>query len=125
MFCHNDRMAMGLYDGLRERGLSIPEDIAVVGFDNQEVIAAHLRPPLSTVALPHYELGAAGVRMLLGIDEAPGDPAKIHCPTVERASVALHRPSKVWKEHTAASPWSGAQAQSLALLDPRWGRLLG
>ncbi|MFF2346662.1 LacI family DNA-binding transcriptional regulator [Pseudarthrobacter sp. NPDC058119] len=89
VFCYNDRMAMGLYDGLREQGLSIPGDIAVVGFDNQEAIAAHLRPPLSTVALPHYELGAAGVRMLLGIDPAPGGPAKIHCPAVERASVQV------------------------------------
>ena len=82
---------MGLYDGLREHGLSIPDDMAVVGFDNQEVIAAHLRPPLSTVSLPHYELGAAGVRMLLGLDGAPGTGtggvAKIHCPAVERTSV--------------------------------------
>ncbi|MHC6594633.1 LacI family DNA-binding transcriptional regulator [Arthrobacter sp. C152] len=90
VYCYNDRMAMGLYDGLRERGLSIPDDIAVVGFDNQEVIAAHLRPPLSTVSLPHYELGAAGVRTLLGLDPAPEAPqgaAKIHCPPVERDSV--------------------------------------
>jgi LacI family transcriptional regulator len=87
VFCYNDRMAMGLYDGLREHGLAIPDDMAVVGFDNQEVIAAHLRPPLSTVALPHYELGAAGVRMLLGLDAAAGGAAKIHCPAVERASV--------------------------------------
>ena len=89
VFCYNDRMAMGLYDGLREHGLSIPGDVAVVGFDNQEVIAAHLRPPLSTVALPHYELGATGVRVLLGIDPGPGGPAKIHCPAVERASVKV------------------------------------
>ena len=89
VYCYNDRMAMGLYDGLRERGLSIPEDMAVVGFDNQEVIAAHLRPPLSTVALPHYELGAAGVRTLLGIEGAPGGAARIHCPPVERASVQV------------------------------------
>lgn len=87
VYCYNDRMAMGLYDGLRERGLSIPDDMAVVGFDNQEVIAAHLRPPLSTVSLPHYELGAAGVRTLLGIDAAPDGPARINCPPVERASV--------------------------------------
>jgi LacI family transcriptional regulator len=88
VYCYNDRMAMGLYDGLREHGLSIPDDMAVVGFDNQEVIAAHLRPPLSTVSLPHYELGAAGVRMLLGLDEAPENGvAKIYCPPVERASV--------------------------------------
>ncbi|MGX1162912.1 LacI family transcriptional regulator [Arthrobacter sp. SLBN-100] len=91
VYCYNDRMAMGLYDGLREQGLSIPDDMAVVGFDNQEVIAAHLRPPLSTVSLPHYELGAAGVRMLLELDGAPQGAAdgvaKIYCPPVERTSV--------------------------------------
>lgn len=87
VFCYNDRMAMGLYDGLRQHGLSIPDDMAVVGFDNQEVIAAHLRPPLSTVALPHYELGAAGVRMLLGVDEPSHNTVvKIDCPPVERES---------------------------------------
>ncbi len=89
VFCHNDRVAMGLYDGLKERGRSIPGDIAVMGFDNQEVIAAHLRPPLSTVGLPHYELGVAGVRMLLGLDETPDDGVvRIACPSVERASIA-------------------------------------
>ncbi|MDQ1074661.1 MULTISPECIES: LacI family DNA-binding transcriptional regulator [Microbacterium] len=88
VFCHNDRVAMGLYDGLRERGLRIPEDMAVIGFDNQDVIAAHLRPPLSTVALPHYELGAAGVRTLLGLDaSATGSRRLIDCPTVRRQSL--------------------------------------
>lgn len=86
VFCHNDRVAMGLYDGLREHGLRIPEDVAVVGFDNQDVIAAHLRPPLSTVALPHYELGAAGVRVLLGLQEPSGD-LRIACPPVRRRSI--------------------------------------
>lgn len=94
VYCYNDRMAMGLYDGLRDHGLSVPDDMAVVGFDNQEVIAAHLRPPLSTVSLPHYELGAAGVRMLLGLDEAPvDDVARIYCPTVERTSVQALAPA--------------------------------
>ena len=88
VFCHNDRVAMGLYDGLRERGLSIPADVAVVGFDNQEVIAAHLRPPLTTVALPHYELGAAGVRMLLRLDHVPdGGRLEVACPPVLRDSI--------------------------------------
>lgn len=88
VFCHNDRVAMGLYDGLRERGLTIPRDIAIVGFDNQEIIGAHLRPPLSTVELPHYELGAAGVRVLLGIDSAPDEtPLLVSCPPVSRASI--------------------------------------
>ena len=88
VFCHNDRVAMGLYDGLREHGLRIPDDIAVMGFDNQDVIAAHLRPTLSTVALPHYELGAAGVRVLLGLEAHTGaDPQLIACPLIQRHSV--------------------------------------
>lgn len=87
-FCHNDRVAMGLYDGLRDQGLRIPDDIAVIGFDNQDVIAAHLRPPLSTVALPHYELGATGVRVLLGMEPAPtSGPLLIACPSIRRESV--------------------------------------
>lgn len=88
VFCHNDRVAMGLYDGLKERGTRIPDDVAVMGFDNQEVVAAHLRPPLSTVALPHYELGAAGVRTLLGIERtAHGMTTRVHCPIVPRNSI--------------------------------------
>lgn len=104
--CHNDRVAMGLYDALREAGLSVPGDVSVVGFDNQEVIAAHLRPPLSTVALPHYDLGVAGVRLLMrdGVDglaapdraEPVGSPGPrrsrlISCPPVPRGSVAAPR----------------------------------
>jgi LacI family transcriptional regulator len=66
IFCGNDPMAMGAYEALKERGLRIPEDVAVVGFDNQELIAAHLRPPaLSTVTLPHYEMGQWAVDHLL------------------------------------------------------------
>ncbi|WP_265522553.1 LacI family DNA-binding transcriptional regulator [Oerskovia flava] len=88
VFCHNDRVAMGLYDGLRDHGLRIPDDVAVMGFDNQDVIAAHLRPPLSTVALPHYELGAAGVRVLLGRQAADdARPQRIACPPVRRQSI--------------------------------------
>ncbi|MGW7616870.1 LacI family DNA-binding transcriptional regulator [Streptomyces antimycoticus] len=94
VFCHNDRVAMGLYDGLRDRDLHVPTDVSVVGFDNQEVIAAHLHPTLSTVALPHYELGRRGVRVLLGLDviERPG-PLAVACPCVPRNSIT--RPSRV------------------------------
>jgi LacI family transcriptional regulator len=93
IFCHNDRVAMGVYDGLRDRGLRVPDDIAVVGFDNQEVIAAHLRPPLTTVALPHYELGVAGVRVLLGLDQPTDGRVVVACPPVGRASIG--RPAAV------------------------------
>jgi LacI family transcriptional regulator len=90
VFCYNDRVAMGLYDRLKESGVRIPADMAVVGFDDQEVIAAHLRPALSSVALPHYDIGAQGVRTLLDLvgsaTMAPG-PQRVHCPLVSRESI--------------------------------------
>jgi LacI family transcriptional regulator len=45
-----------------------------------------MRPPLSTVALPHYELGAAGVRVLLGL-EGDVETVRVACPPVRRQSV--------------------------------------
>ena len=64
---------MGAYDAIKERGLPIPPDVAVVGFDNQELIAAYLRPKLTTVALPFQEMGTRGVDML-GAALAAGQP---------------------------------------------------
>lgn len=87
VFCHNDRVAMGLFDGLRELGISVPDDVSVVGFDNQEAIAAHLRPGLTTIALPHYELGRTGVEMLL--DGVPAKTTRIACPAVIRQSITV------------------------------------
>lgn len=90
LFCGNDRMAMGAYDAIKERGLSIPQDIAVIGFDNQELIAAYLRPKLTTVALPFEEMGALGVQSLSQL--TAGQPITAHkqmvdCPLLERFSV--------------------------------------
>lgn len=88
VFCYNDRVAMGLYDGVKERGLRIPEDLGIIGFDDQEVIAGHLRPKLSSIALPHYDLGVEGVRSLLKRieDGASGGVEFVACPPVLRAS---------------------------------------
>ncbi|MET9661081.1 LacI family DNA-binding transcriptional regulator [Streptomyces sp. NPDC006510] len=90
LFCGNDRMAMGAYDAIKERGLRIPDDIAVIGFDNQELIAAYLRPGLTTVALPFEVMGAKGVDMLGAL--TAGQPLdttrmKVGCPLIERSSV--------------------------------------
>ena len=89
-FCGNDRMAMGAYDAIKERRLRIPQDIAVVGFDNQEIISQFLRPRLTTVALPFEQMGAVGVTMLAAL--IAGEPLStnrmlIDCPLLERASV--------------------------------------
>lgn len=65
IFCFNDQVAMGAYEALAEMKLSIPGDVAVIGFDNLEIIAAYLRPGLSTMELPHYEMGQWTVNFLL------------------------------------------------------------
>lgn len=94
IFCGNDRVAMGAYDAIKERGLRIPEDISVVGFDDQEILAGYLRPGLTTVALPFEEMGAAGVSMLasLAAGETIADPrVEIACPLRSRSSIGMRR----------------------------------
>jgi LacI family transcriptional regulator len=88
LFCLNDRGAMGAFEAARSLGLRIPDDLSIVGFDNQEVIAAHLRPPLTTMQLPHQEMGRRGMQALLGLDPLPCGRTLLQCPLVERASVA-------------------------------------
>ena len=69
IFCGNDQIARGVADGLREAGRRVPDDVALVGFDNWEVIAVACRPPLTTVDMNLRELGrAAGERLLAAIE---------------------------------------------------------
>jgi LacI family transcriptional regulator len=88
-FCGNDRTALGCYGALSALGLRIPDDIGVVGFDNQLDIALGLWPPLTTVQLPHYEMGKWAVEYLMDVKGTKGQPIqhKIDCPLVERKSV--------------------------------------
>jgi LacI family transcriptional regulator len=90
LFCFSDRVAMGAYQAATALGLRIPEDLSVVGTDNLELIAADLWPGLTTVALPHYEMGRWAVTRLLDDIEAPGSAPvqeKFSCPLIERGSV--------------------------------------
>lgn len=95
LFCYNDRMAMGAYRAAAELGLDIPGDLSIVGFDNQELIAANLFPGLTTVALPHYEMGAWAVETLVRLLRGEAEykaladtPTRLDCPIVIRGSVA-------------------------------------
>ena len=89
LFYATDRMAMGGYDAIKERGLRIATDVAVVGFDNQELIAAFLRPKLTTVALPFASMGSLAVSLLAAITSGEDVPRRtlVDCPLVERDSV--------------------------------------
>lgn len=92
IFCFNDRMAIGCYEAARILGLSIPGDLSIVGFDNED-IAANMDPPLSTMILPHDEMARWAVGQLLdGFDGLDADERmqkiKIECEFVERDSIA-------------------------------------
>ena len=91
LFCFNDRMAMGAYYALNKLKLSVQKDVAVMGFDNQETIAAHLNPSLSTMELPHYAMGKWAFNYLLEHMDQEGELHPIQhtivCPYIERASI--------------------------------------
>lgn len=89
IFCANDMMAVGCLDALRELGLHTPRDVSVIGFDDRE-IAQFTRPPLTTLVLPHFEMGQVAAELLIdaanGLEMKPAQ-IKIECPLVERESV--------------------------------------
>ena len=64
IMCYNDRMAMGVYSAATILGMRIPADLSVVGYDNQKVISEFLYPYLTTVELPHYQMGAMAIKYL-------------------------------------------------------------
>jgi LacI family transcriptional regulator len=100
LFCCNDKMAMGAYRAASELGLSIPADLSVVGFGNQEAMASSLHPGLTTLALPHYEMGAWAAGHLIDAVEgtsrpsaSTAEPVLLACTPVLRASVTGPRPA--------------------------------
>ena len=94
IFCGNDQIARGVADALREAGRRVPDDVAVVGFDNWEVIAVASRPPLTTVDMNLRELGrAAGERLLAAIEGRPSAGVQLlPCSLVVRESSRPRHP---------------------------------
>jgi LacI family transcriptional regulator len=89
IFCSNDRMAVGCYQALKERDLAIPGDVSVIGYDDEEV-ARHLTPQLTTLVLPHREMGRWAIERALAGESAPTERhpiAKLECPLIERDSI--------------------------------------
>lgn len=93
--CYNDRFAMGVYQALNQLGLSIPDHVSVVGFDDLELISGGLRPGLTTVRLPHYAMGREAVEHLIriceGRDEVSNKVVEIRGELVVRDSVSVPR----------------------------------
>jgi LacI family transcriptional regulator len=90
IFCQNDRTAIGCYEALKELGLSIPHEVSVIGYDDEE-IARHLSPPLTSLVLPHRAMGRWVIEQLFHATSlATGchPLTKLECLLVERDSIA-------------------------------------
>ena len=72
LICGQDIIAMEVYFALARAGLAVGRDIGVASFDNQAPLPDHLKPELSTVALPYYEMGRAAMRA--ACDDPPQTP---------------------------------------------------
>ena len=88
VFCGNDQIARGVVDALRERGISVPSEVAVVGFDNWEVMTTAARPPLTSIDMNLSALGHEAGRLL--IDMIGGEKVRgirrLPCTLVVRQS---------------------------------------
>lgn len=90
LFCGNDQIARGASEALRDRGLAVPADVAVVGFDNWRVMTDAARPPLTSVDMNLEALGREAGRLLLeriGGTELHGT-RRLPCTLIVRESSA-------------------------------------
>lgn len=91
--CGNDAMAMRVYGILRSRGIRVPDDMGVAGYDDYRVIAETLYPPLTTVDLPYSAMGARAAERLLALISGEGrddrNPTLVAGPVLWRESVTL------------------------------------
>lgn len=101
VFCANDLLALGVLRGLAGRGLTVPDDLGLVGYDDVE-FAAMLSTPLTSVRQPKYQLGQAAARLLL--DEAVDPDRHRHVQT-------MFRPELVVRESSATHPLVGRRAR--------------
>ena len=92
----NDLMAYGLYDAARELGLRIPQDVSVVGFDDDEA-SALVNPPLTTVHQPIHEMAAAAFDAVVRLSEGETVQSQIF-------------PANLVIRNSTSCPWEGAQS---------------
>jgi LacI family transcriptional regulator len=79
ILCANDQTALGVIHALAQRGIKVPKEVAITGFDDVPV-ARHLHPPLTTVRQPMLDLGAAAFEVLYSRISAGGGPADTVLP---------------------------------------------
>ena len=108
VFVASDIVAFGVIDALREADLRVPGDVSVVGFDDI-ALAAFSDPPLTTIRVPAFDIGAATGRVLLGLvaGRVVERKTRLPAPLVIRASTAARAPSPT---ENVSRPLAGAPA---------------
>lgn len=81
----NDRLAVGAYQALAEAGLKVVDDVGIISFDDDE-LASYLRPGLTTIRLPHDDMGAIAVELLLDPCRTPNQ-VLVPMPAIRRGSL--------------------------------------
>ena len=99
VFAANDQMAYGVLSVSEARGLHLPDDLAVIGFDDT-ALSAHTRPALTTVKQPFEEMGRSAAEMLLALVSAPrlfggGAYSQSVRPVGARADIGTQQPMRV------------------------------
>lgn len=85
IFAGNDEMAVGVYFAARQAGISVPDQLSVVGFDDTP-ISARVWPSLTTVQSPIREIGRAAARRIAGLEKDASSPIEFEVNFIERAS---------------------------------------
>lgn len=86
LFASNDEMASGAYHAARERGIEVPRQLSIVGFDDSP-IAAHIWPPMTTVGWPIHEMAKAAALKLIDPSSDGAQPSRFPARLVTRDSV--------------------------------------
>lgn len=93
---YNDLMALGALHAIRSRGLRVPDDISIIGFDDI-TMAAHANPPLTTINQPKSRMGRLAVQLLLRMNQGEQKPGEgyvlLESPLVIRESTARPNPA--------------------------------
>ena len=100
VFATSDPKAFGAMKAIHERGLKIPEDISVIGYDNLETSQLML-PPLTTIAQPFYEMGKLAAKKIIELIEATADDNAAKKPVVDKLPVELIERDSVCLTHVS------------------------
>jgi LacI family transcriptional regulator/LacI family repressor for deo operon, udp, cdd, tsx, nupC, and nupG len=88
VFCYNDMIAIGALAACQERGIAVPQELSIVGFDDIQM-ASYVTPPLTTVSQPRVQLGQMAMQLMLDLlEDRPGRNHLVAPTLILRASTA-------------------------------------